>query len=107
MDEIDKIAMDNNTLPYMFNYKILNAGSGNAVNMLIQVNGFAERLVILKDETVNIYFRMNKNDVRIQIELKYSDNESLGLYEQKDEICLQGGNRGFAFSKGKIMEYNS
>lgn len=104
LTQADKIAMNSKTIPYAFNYKIMNAGAGNAVNMLIQINGFAERLVVLRDETVNIYMIMNQRNVSIEIKLTYSDIESLGYYEQIDKISLQGDNRGFGFFKGAICE---
>ena len=104
LEQTDKLAMKSKTIPYMFNYKIMNAGAGNAVDMMIQINGFAERLVVLQKETVNIYLKMNKADVAIKVKLTYSDIEALGKYEQVDSISLQGDNRGFAFLKGAIVE---
>ena len=104
LEQTDKLAMKSKTIPYMFNYKIMNAGAGNAVDMMIQINGFAERLVVLQNETVNIYLKMNKADVAIKVKLTYSDIEALGKYEQVDSISLQGDNRGFAFLKGAIVE---
>ena len=70
----------------------------------IHINDFCERLVVLRDETVNIYMYMTQENVSVEVKLFYSDIESLGNYEQIDNIYLQGNNRGFAFSKGAIVE---
>ena len=104
LEKMDKIAMNSKNIPYMFCYKIMNAGAGNAVDMTIHINDFCERLVVLRDETVNIYMYMTQENVSVEVKLFYSDIESLGNYEQIDNIYLQGNNRGFAFSKGAIVE---
>lgn len=91
-------------IPFMFCYKIINAGAGNAVNMLVMVNGFAERLVVLQGETVNLYMLMDSPNVQVEVKLNYWDIESIGHYEQVDHISLQGKNRGYGFKKGDIVQ---
>ena len=94
-------AMQMKNIPYVFDYKIMNAGAGNAVNMIVIINGFAERIVVLKGETVNLYMLMNSPNVQVEVELDYWDIESIGHYKQVDSFSLQGENRGYAFRKGK------
>ena len=91
-------------IPFMFCYKIINAGAGNTVNMLVMVNGFAERLVVLQGETVNLYMLMDSPNVQVEVKLNYWDIESIGHYEQVDHISLQGENRGYGFKKGDIVQ---
>ena len=103
-EQNDIDVMNTLSVPYMFCYKIINAGAGNAVNMLVMINGFAERLVVLQGETVNLYMLMDSPNVQLDIKLDYWDIESIGHYQQIDNISLQGENRGYAFKKGDILQ---
>jgi hypothetical protein len=111
-DLIRENAKDNDTL--MIQYTLRNAGAGSAVNgqLIIGNNASKHRLTVAKDETVNIYLIVRRNNLdsyRLNIKYYYSDIQGLGDYKIEDqfEICLDSNHTiGSTLASGQ-QEYIS
>ena len=74
------------------NYIIRSVGAGSAVDMIVKVNNFEERLAIAKNETVQLLCMVSiKDNVSsdLKIKLDFSDVEGRGRYSKEEIIHIE------------------
>ena len=105
-------AQDKNAL--LIQYMLRNAGAGSAVNgqLIVGNDTRKHRLIVAKDEIVNIYLIVKRNKLdsyKLNIKYCYSDIQGLGDYEIEDLFEIYFDNNQTIGSKltSKQQEYIS
>ena len=83
-------------------YIISNVGAGSAINKVVTVKNFKEKMAIAKNETVQllcIIYISDNTPSDLKIKLTYSDVEERGRYEKEEIINIDIDENGVLISR--------